>query len=315
VTTLPERIEKRCLNCEALIYGRFCQACGQENVQHATSFFGMLKHFVFDLLHFDGKFFRTMGLLYAKPGYVPYQFISGKRRSFLEPFKMYIFASTVMFIVLGLFSSSSKNKQSKDTVYISMGNTTISAKDGDPRKYNSYQDFRDDFIKQNNKTSINAVENFFVKWYYNYSVSHDVAPKDFGSALAKDAKSFMPKLLFFLLPVFTWMLQLLYIRRKYEFSIHGILTLYLFSFWFINIILFQVIEVAAVRLFNVSLNDVFGFVVVFGGFFYLMRAIQFFYKSSLGASFLRTFLLCFFGSIVLSLFTVLFIALGLLFFS
>ena len=60
---LKERIEKDCLNCGTLVQGRFCQLCGQENVEVKESFFQLIKHFLADLTHFDGKLWKTLQLL------------------------------------------------------------------------------------------------------------------------------------------------------------------------------------------------------------------------------------------------------------
>lgn len=100
----PERTEKDCLNCGILVAGRYCQKCGQENVPGHMHFFALVKHFVFDIFHFDGKFFDTLRFLFFKPGYVPAQFILGRRMSYLDPIRMYIFTSAVFFLFFFAFA-------------------------------------------------------------------------------------------------------------------------------------------------------------------------------------------------------------------
>ncbi|HET7899392.1 MAG TPA: DUF3667 domain-containing protein, partial [Flavisolibacter sp.] len=95
----PERKEKTCLNCGAGVYGRFCHVCGQENIVTHQSFWSLAKHFVFDILHFDGKFFHTLGYLFSKPGFVAKQYVQGRRVSYLDPIRMYLFTSAVFFLV------------------------------------------------------------------------------------------------------------------------------------------------------------------------------------------------------------------------
>lgn len=99
VSYQPERKEKDCLNCGTIVQGRYCQQCGQENIVTRQSFWSLIKHFVYDILHFDGKFFDTLKGLLLKPGWVPYQYASGKRQSFLDPIRMYLFTSAVFFLV------------------------------------------------------------------------------------------------------------------------------------------------------------------------------------------------------------------------
>jgi hypothetical protein len=99
VSHQTERKEKNCLNCGTMVAGRFCQHCGQENVITHQSFWSMATHFVFDIFHFDGKFFETLGALLSKPGKVAKGYISGKRVSYLDPVRMYLFTSAFFFLI------------------------------------------------------------------------------------------------------------------------------------------------------------------------------------------------------------------------
>lgn len=56
-------------------------------------------HFVFDILHFDGKFFHTLGNLFRKPGFVAKEYTAGRRASHLDPIRMYLFTSAVFFLI------------------------------------------------------------------------------------------------------------------------------------------------------------------------------------------------------------------------
>lgn len=100
---LPERKEKICLNCKSVIYGRFCHVCGQENTEPKESFWGLITHFVYDLTHFDGKFFDTTKYLLFRPGYIALEYLRGRRASYLNPIRMYIFTSAFFFILFFAF--------------------------------------------------------------------------------------------------------------------------------------------------------------------------------------------------------------------
>ena len=95
----PERTEKNCLNCGATVFGRYCHVCGQENVVTKESFWSLAKHFAFDILHFDGKFWHTLKYLIVRPGYVARQYCEGKRNSYLHPIRMYLFTSAIFFLL------------------------------------------------------------------------------------------------------------------------------------------------------------------------------------------------------------------------
>jgi hypothetical protein len=95
----PERKDKNCLNCGTIVSGRYCQNCGQENIETRESFWSLMKDFVFDIIHFDGNFFHTLKYMFTRPGYVARQYAEGKRASFLHPIRMYLFTSAVFFLV------------------------------------------------------------------------------------------------------------------------------------------------------------------------------------------------------------------------
>lgn len=94
-----ERKEKNCLNCESEVAGKYCQHCGQENIETKETFWGLVTHFIHDITHFDGKFFSTLKLLLFKPGFLSKEYIKGKRASYLHPIRMYVFTSAFFFII------------------------------------------------------------------------------------------------------------------------------------------------------------------------------------------------------------------------
>jgi len=100
---IQERKEKDCLNCGTIVQGRYCQNCGQENVVPHETFWHMVKHFVFDILHFDSKFYDSMKLLLFKPGFLPKEYIKGRRARYMNPVKKYVFTSAIFFILFFSF--------------------------------------------------------------------------------------------------------------------------------------------------------------------------------------------------------------------
>jgi hypothetical protein len=99
VSHIPQRKEKDCLNCGAVVQGSYCQNCGQENVVPHETFWHMLQHFLYDITHFDSKFFDSMKYLLLKPGFLPLEYMKGRRASYLNPVKKYVFTSAVFFII------------------------------------------------------------------------------------------------------------------------------------------------------------------------------------------------------------------------
>jgi Protein of unknown function (DUF3667) len=124
-----ERKEKICLNCNADLHGRFCHVCGQENLEPKESVWGLISHFFYDITHFDGKFFSTLKHLVAKPGFLSKEYLRGRRASYLNPIKMYVFTSAIFFIIFySMFSVDNldinlKNKEKfADSALIKLAN-------------------------------------------------------------------------------------------------------------------------------------------------------------------------------------------------
>ncbi len=95
-----ERVEKICLNCGAVLNGRYCHVCGQENTEPRESVWGLVSHFFNDITHFDGKFFSTGKFLLTRPGFLSAEYIKGRRASYLHPIRMYVFTSAFFFIIV-----------------------------------------------------------------------------------------------------------------------------------------------------------------------------------------------------------------------
>ncbi len=83
--------------------GRYCHVCGQENVEPHESFWQLTTHLIYDIVHFDSKFFVTLKTLLFRPGVLTHEYIRGRRVSFLHPVRMYIFTSTIFFLLFFLF--------------------------------------------------------------------------------------------------------------------------------------------------------------------------------------------------------------------
>jgi hypothetical protein len=93
------RTDKTCLNCGSEISGRFCSVCGQENIEPKQTVWHLIQHFFSDITHFDGKFFETVKDLFAKPGFLSREYMIGRRVSYLDPVRMYIFTSAIFFLI------------------------------------------------------------------------------------------------------------------------------------------------------------------------------------------------------------------------
>ena len=110
------RENKTCLNCNYVVENKFCPNCGQENTETRQSFHYLFTHFIEDLTHYDGSFWKTIKGLLFKPGYLTKTYLEGKRKKFVPPVKLYIFISFVTFFLPTLLPGPSliKFNEKKD---------------------------------------------------------------------------------------------------------------------------------------------------------------------------------------------------------
>lgn len=95
--------------------GRFCHKCGQENIQPKESFWHLLQHLIAHEFHYDGKFIVTVKDLIGKPGFLTHEYFRGKRASYLDPIRMYIFISAFFFLVtFSMFKADHKEHAKED---------------------------------------------------------------------------------------------------------------------------------------------------------------------------------------------------------
>jgi hypothetical protein len=93
--------ETACLNCGTALLGPHCHNCGQHSHVHKT-----LGAFLHDLLHgalhFEGKLWRTLPMLFLKPGPLTREYVDGRRASYVSPIALFLFSVFVMFAALQL---------------------------------------------------------------------------------------------------------------------------------------------------------------------------------------------------------------------
>jgi Protein of unknown function (DUF3667) len=322
-----ERHEKNCLNCNAQLNGRFCHVCGQENLEPKENFATLANHFFEDVTHFDGKFFSTLKLLLLKPGFLSHEYLLGKRASYLNPIRMYVFTAFVFFLVL--FSSNSihtisveKNKRSyagkNDSLEERLDTTTNPAqiklleaqlqtaykkrKIGFETMDSTHSLFKIDFSDLPNTVKaydssqlalpIEKRDGFFERSFNEKSI--DVSEKyntdknAFVNEFAEHFSHDIPKMMFIFLPLVALVLQLLYFRERKEFY-YVSHGIFVIHFYIVAYIL-MLISIFFNWLDHVSHWSVFNYLAIvplLAIFFYLYKAMRNFYKQGRGKTIIK----------------------------
>ncbi|MES2057929.1 MAG: DUF3667 domain-containing protein [Pseudomonadota bacterium] len=90
-----------CLNCGTALIGDHCHHCGQNAHVHRNlhSLFHDLLHGVF---HFEGKIWRTLPMLFMRPGALTRRYIAGERMRFVSPLALFLFSVFLMVATFGM---------------------------------------------------------------------------------------------------------------------------------------------------------------------------------------------------------------------
>lgn len=91
-----------CLNCGTALVGQHCHVCGQKADLHRTlSAFG--HDILHSVLHFDGKIWRTLPMLFWRPSDLTRRYVHGERAKFVSPLALFLFTVFLTFATFHWF--------------------------------------------------------------------------------------------------------------------------------------------------------------------------------------------------------------------
>ena len=339
----PRRKENNCLNCGTTVIGPFCHHCGQENVVPRETAWQLIVHFFNDITHFDGKFFKTLNLLILRPGFLSQEYVAGRRASYLNPARMYIFTSFVFFLVffsvnhpedmvevngqpvgvadqkdvaelntmidsLRLVAEPAAKAHGKQVDTLTDSISTRKSKDDGllMGKYRTREQY-DSALQQGLEHDGWLVRQFNYKMI-DVSQRYRNDDQKFLSDFFGQLQHSFPQLLFVSLPFMALFLKLLYARHKnYYYVGHAIFCVHFYIFVFIMLLLsigiVQLQHVVGVKI------SVFNVLISIYIFFYLYKSMRNFYQQRRMKTVLKYFLfllsLAFVTLFLLALFSIL----------
>ena len=220
-----------CLNCGAQLSGPFCSQCGQEDNELRVSLKRLFKDFLAEQVGLETKVPTTLSKLVTKPGYLTKEYLAGKRVRSLLPLRLYLSASVVYFLLLSLPGiGADLDKQVKITGVDSVA-IDSAAKE---RAANSNMTITVPGARISGNPGGTFMEKFVRKRSERFKAMSPVeAVNYFKSAFIK----YMPNAVFLLLPVFAFILYLLYRKTGRFFAEHLIFALHVHAFSFVALIL------------------------------------------------------------------------------
>lgn len=214
---------KECQNCGYKDRGNFCSNCGQSFAELNRPLKDILAE-VGDIVNLDSRIFRSIPPFLFKPGFLTREYLAGKRKKYMSPFRLYLLMSLLFFFLAQ--STSKKITEAGDNWLQVTADTTDMVRDDST----AIEILKNDSIF---KVDIDSTA-------INKSVRKAKRRKRLreGAIDALTNKTIFLQnfyrtisyVLFILMPVFALILKLLYVRRRVYYIEHLMFSINMHSF-------------------------------------------------------------------------------------
>lgn len=246
-----------CTNCGRQLpqQENYCPDCGQENDNKRQSFSHVVVHTLETILHIDSKVLLTIRPLLFKPGFLTTEFLKGKRKSYLDPIRMF-FSLVIAYFLLSAFAEKIMGTDHEQVASpreikssLEAGDTTISfgefpvdftiksedmvdSVDESSKNYSHIAQLADSGITNVEQVldSLGKEKTFWNKFYYSQLIK--TIQLD-GTEFQHYIKSKLAWMIFAIMPVFALLLLLFFRRSGYFYIDHLMFSCHLHSFVFL----------------------------------------------------------------------------------
>ena len=90
-----------CPSCGFEWENTYCSNCGERRLEGSVALWPFLRDAVVELTSINGKLFRTLWYLIARPGQLTVDYFDGKRKPYVLPFRLYLLCNLVYFVLQG----------------------------------------------------------------------------------------------------------------------------------------------------------------------------------------------------------------------
>jgi len=299
----------RCRNCGAHATGHFCANCGQETRLALPTFGAFMREAAGRYVALDGRFWRTLLGLVARPGFLTLEYFSGRRRRYIRPARLFLVLYLLLFAVIGLLQSpidfsdevvfgDAVRKDAGQSAVPAPGGTTgkaISSKNEPPAKGLVVFDDEDETLfgldKDLNFTLRLANMDVPIPEQLRKRYDHfkKLSKQEKAEQLYAGVLRFGPYAMVVLLPAFALLLKLAYLGsgnrypgRPRRYAEHLVYSAHLHAFAALAILLILLLPFALLR-----------YAIMAWIVYYVMRARQIVYRGRWWGGVVRAFVIAF----------------------
>lgn len=230
-----------CPNCHTELRGLFCGGCGQSQRRTDRFLFTLVAESFEDVFSFDSRTAKTLFRLLFKPGALTKEYFRGRRARYVQPLRLYFISSIAFFFLLSL--QTVINSSEIDLVN---NNETVEA-----QRTEIIEEKPDELTAEDKEEIKNGIDelssilypfflpekgkiNFSKKMKSQFEKTYNMAkesPQDFFGIFLDLA----PPVIFVLLPLFAFLLKIVYINTGRYYTEHLILAVHNHCFIYISL--------------------------------------------------------------------------------
>jgi hypothetical protein len=231
-----------CENCGALLTGHFCGQCGQAAVDYRRSFRHVIADILDSFLNWDSKFLASIGLLLTRPWKLTNEFLAGRRVRYINPLRLYLLASVLFFFVANYGERRAEKKESFQPIRFDSTEETMPGEAHEPRRgatppIDRPGDAEDD--EENGPHMMfgsdrNRTPTIFEAWLQQRVEEKIGKNGSKGKFFLHSLMENLPYMMLGCIPLFAFVLKLLYFFRRIFYIDHLIYALHIHSFAYLS---------------------------------------------------------------------------------
>jgi hypothetical protein len=232
-----------CENCGTTLTGHFCGQCGQPAVDYRRSFRHVIVDVLDSFLNWDSKFLATIGYLLTRPWRLTNEFLAGHRVRYLNPLRLYLLVSVLFFFLVN-YGERHAEKKGFEPIQYDSNEETVPGQAREPKPGatppidipqksatgdDETGDPRIQFGLNKNRTPT-VFEAWLQQRIEEKIGKHGSKGKFFLRALMQN----LPYMMLACVPLFAFILKILYFFRRVFYIDHLIYALHIHSFAYLS---------------------------------------------------------------------------------
>ncbi|HEX6040061.1 DUF3667 domain-containing protein [Longimicrobium sp.] len=249
--------DRPCLNCGDETVGHFCPQCGQRKADVRVSLRRMLMEVMEDQLSVNSALPRTLWALVFRPGHLTREYVQGRIVRYIPPFRLYLVSSLLFFVVLPFIADPGELQREVEEGIRADSVREATAGPGAVRDSSIRAGGRNVGVRVQRGDNNNIDLNMGVKdtlkvpgplrplnrrLLAGEKRLNSLPPGEAIRTLTETFEENAPTGVFFMMPLFAFILKLLYSRRKRFYVEHFVFALHVHAFAFLMFTLMMVLR-------------------------------------------------------------------------